>query len=172
VRRITTRSRRTGELVRGEHARQLDEGERVAPGELDEPAGAPLARLAVIRAPFGQQLGRSHDVQATDRELGHPGGREDERPTAAGREDQRDGFGGQPAGDEQQHARRRRVGPVRVVDQAQQALVGGGLGEQGEHGQRDQECIRVAGPVPADRPGGERGHGVGQRAGHLHRADR
>ena len=60
----------------------------------------------------------------------------------AGREHHADVVGRQPPRHEPQRLHRGLVEPLRVVDQANQRLVPGGLRQQAEHGQPDQEPVR------------------------------
>ena len=60
----------------------------------------------------------------------------------AGREDQCDRLGQQPSGDEGKCLHRHLVEPLRVVDDAEQRLIGSGGGHQAQHGQPDQESVR------------------------------
>ena len=60
------------------------------------------------------------------------------RPSGA---DDRDPLGEQAAGDEPQDLRRRVIEPLRVIDEAGQRLLLGGLGEQRQRGQPDQEPV-------------------------------
>src|SRR6266511_2712519 len=56
-------------------------------------------------------------------------------------QEQRDRLGVKSAGDEGERLDGRGVGPVGVVDQAQQWPLAGDLGQQGESGDRDQELV-------------------------------
>jgi hypothetical protein len=91
-------------------------------------------------------------VQAADPELRQP-----ERVEAgivvavAGREQQRDRLGRQAAGDERQHVGGRVVEPLRVVDDAQQRAAAGGLAEQAQHRERDEEPLRPAERIEPQR---------------------
>ena len=69
----------------------------------------------------------------------------------AGREHQRDRVGGQPPRHEPERLLRGLVQPLLVVDQADQRLVSGHLGEQAEHGQPDQEPVRRRARGQAER---------------------
>jgi hypothetical protein len=67
------------------------------------------------------------------------------------REDQRDRFGEQAAGDEGERVHRGLVEPLGVVDEADQGLILCDVGQQAQRGKADQETV---GCVPA--PQGER----------------
>ena len=60
----------------------------------------------------------------------------------APREDQSDRLGLQAARDERNDLRRGAIEPLLVIHQADERLLLGHLGEQAEHGQRDEEAIR------------------------------
>ena len=60
----------------------------------------------------------------------------------AHREDERDPFRQQPAGDERERLRGDPVQPLRVIDEAQQRLLLRDVGQQAEHRQPDQETVR------------------------------
>ena len=64
------------------------------------------------------------------------------------REHERDLLRQQAAGHERKHPRRRTIEPLRVVDDTQQRLLLGSLGQQAEDRQSDQERVR-------SRPGTE-----------------
>ena len=131
------------QLRRGQPARQLEQGQRVAvrigddllPDPRVQRAGQhrfqQQARVALGQAADGQ-LGQARHVLIRD-----PRG-----------EDQAHRVGGQPPGDEAQRLGRGPVQPVLVVDDADQRVFAGRLGEQAEHGQADQEPVRR-------RPGAE-----------------
>ena len=60
----------------------------------------------------------------------------------AQREHDGDAFGFDPAGGEGDRLRRRGVEPLGVIDDAHQSIVAGGLGQQTECGESDEEGIR------------------------------
>ena len=76
------------------------------------------------------------DVQLVD-------ARDRERPgrLVAGREQQHDALGLEPAGREAEDIGRRAVEPRRVVEQCQQRLLLGGIGEQRQRADADQESV-------------------------------
>ena len=78
----------------------------------------------------------------------------------AHREHQRHRFGEQSPGDEGQCLRGRPVEPLGVVDQTDQRLLIGGLGQQAEHGQPDEEA--VGGGGGAETEGGGEGVTLGR----------
>ncbi|MDA0161379.1 hypothetical protein OM076_13965 [Solirubrobacter ginsenosidimutans] len=70
-----------------------------------------------------------------------------------GCEDEPDRFVAQPACDERQDLSRGAVEPMRVVDQADQRCMLGGLAEEAQHGEADQKAIRCFAGVEAERRG-------------------
>ena len=69
----------------------------------------------------------------------------------AGREDQADRIGRQPARHEPQRLRRGAVQPLLVIHQADQRLLPGRLRQQAEHGQAHQEPVRRRSRAEAER---------------------
>jgi hypothetical protein len=130
-----------GQAHRRPVVRQFPQRERVA-------AGLGQDRLPHIgvewpRCHRGQQRPRLGLGQAGEPQLGQPGEVTD---GVAGRfpesEDDHHGLGDQPPGHEREDPRRRLVEPLRVVDDTDQRLAVGGLGQQGEHRQPDEERLR------------------------------
>jgi hypothetical protein len=70
------------------------------------------------------------------------------RPRRSGHE--RDRLGEQPPGDEAEHLGRGPVEPLHVVDHAEQRALGRDVGQQAEHGQRDQEAFGRAAVAGAE----------------------
>ena len=87
-----------------------------------------------------QQRARVAVAEPADRQLGEPG--EDvvaaARPRGA---HERDPLGEEAAGDEPEDLRRGVVEPLRVVDDADERLLLGDLGEQRQRGEPDQEPV-------------------------------
>ncbi len=93
--------------------------------------------------PGEEQLGGGRRREAGEREFGQP--RCGERAFAVpGGEEQHDALRLQSAGGEQQCLGGRAVQPLRIVDQAQQRLLGGQFGEQPEDGQAGQQPVAGA----------------------------
>ena len=95
-----------------------------------------------------QQRARVAVAEPVDPELGQPA--EDVVAHArARREHERDPLGEEPARDETEDLRRRVVEPLRVVDDADERLLLGDLGEQRQRGEPHQEAVgRRAGARP------------------------
>jgi len=132
---------------RGQPARQLQQGERIAPGLRHDPsADAPIES----RVRDGVQQGVGVGIaQPGDLELRQP---EQLRTPLAGAEENGDRLGQQPPGDEAQHLSRGLVQPLRVVDHAEQRAFLRHVRQQTEQGQADQETIRRgSGPHPEHR---------------------
>ena len=115
-----------------EHAGKFKQGERV-PGRLGQHPVAAADGQAVA-----EELGRGLSGQALKGQLGQPGGGEG---TGPGAQQQHDRLGVQPPGGEQQGVGAGPVQPLRVVDHAQQRLVGGELGQQRQDREPDQEAV-------------------------------
>jgi hypothetical protein len=104
-----------------------------------------------------QQRRRRVGCQAGQGQLGQAGGADLPARAVPDGEEQRHRLGGQPPGDEAERSQRRRVRPVRVVDQAQQRALPGAVGQQREGGQRHQEPVgRLPGLGPKRDPQGAR----------------
>ena len=87
-----------------------------------------------------QRLGRSR-VEPAHVKLREPGGLEASDLALAGGEEHRDAFRIEAPGDKDKCVRRRVVEPLRIVDEAQERLAFGGLGEQAERRERDEEGV-------------------------------
>ncbi|MCZ7424197.1 hypothetical protein O7607_00490 [Micromonospora sp. WMMA1949] len=74
-------------------------------------------------------------------------------------------FGPHPSGHEGQDLRRSLIQPLRVVDETQQRLFFGDLGQQVEDGQPDQEPVRCGASVESERHPKGGPLRLGQRAG-------
>ena len=131
-----------GEIGDVPRARQLEQGERVAVTLRDDLVADGGVQGA---GHVGQQQRAGIAVaEAADRQLGQPGENVVADPRPRGAHD-RDPLGEQAAGDEPQDLRRGVVEPLRVVDDADQRLLLGDLGEQRQRGQPDQEPVRAPG---------------------------
>ena len=147
-----------GQLRRVAAARQLEQRQRVA-GRLGDDAvpDAVVQRAGDHRL---EQRSRVVVVEAFDHEL---------RQTAQdvvlaglpGPEDQRDGFGEQPACDKCEYLCRGPVEPLRIVHHADHRPIVGGFAQETQHGQADQEAIRCLAGLQAEC----RGQGVALRRG-------
>ena len=127
-----------GQLGRCQRSRQLQEGERVALGLGQDAVTDPGIEGAGHRRL--QQRGRIVDSQPAHPELGEPG-QLGLLVGLADREDQAHRFGGEPAGHELQRLGRGLVQPLRVVHDADQGLLLGHLGQEGQHRQAQQEAV-------------------------------
>ena len=121
-------------------AGQFEQRQRVAAGLRDNPVADPLIDPAGNHR--GQQGPGVSVGQALEDQLGQARDRHRARVTDA--DDHRDRFGFQPAGHEGQDLGRGLVQPLRVIDQAQQRLVRGHLGQQGQNRQTHEEAVRCA----------------------------
>ena len=138
------------QLRRVAAARQLEQRQRVA-GRLGDDA-VPDAIVQRARDHRLEQRSRVVVTETLDHEL---------RQTAQhivlaglpGPEDQRDRLGEQPACDECEYLRRGPVKPLRIVHQADQRLLLGGIAQETQHGQADQETIRCLAGLQAERRG-------------------
>ena len=88
-----------------------------------------------------QQLAGIGVPKPVQLQLGEPGELVGPGRIARG-ERQDDRFGLQPAADESEHLRRDPVEPLRVVDQAEEGTILGGVGQQAERREADEEPIR------------------------------
>ena len=119
------RDRRRDRGRRGRMGRQLDDGERIAPGLRDDAVGDVAGQ-----APHGGgETSGVGGTQPREREALHPG-RGERGVTVPGGEDGRDRVGVQAADGEEQGVDRRLVEPLGIVEQAQERPVAGDLGEQ------------------------------------------
>ena len=101
-------------------------------------------------------------AESLDGQLGEPG--EDVVATArARRAHDRDPLGEQAAGDETENLRGGVVEPLRVVDDADERLLLGDLGEQRQRGQPDEEAVRRGALRSVRTP--SRAHRAAGRAG-------
>jgi hypothetical protein len=137
-----------GQLGRCPPAGQLQQRQRVAARLGDELVEHCRVERAVERRP--QQRTGIRVVQAGDdqfRELA-------ERlvgPDRPGREHQCDRLGQQPPGHEGERVRGGLVEPLGVIDEADQGLLLGDVGQQAQDGQTDQEAVRRVAVLQAER---------------------
>ena len=141
-----------GEVGAGHAAGQFQQGQRVALGLRDDAA----AHLVVERAGQGRVgaarargRGRSPVTSSTGSPARWALG-------FAGAEDQSDRVGCEATGGEPERLRRSLVEPLLVVDDADQRAVTGGLGEQREQGQADEEPVEAGGRAGLDASGAQR----------------
>jgi len=129
-----------GELAGGQRPGQLQQGQRVAAGPLDQQVDR---RGRQVHPVPGQQGRRRLEVQPLQAQLGQAGGGELAGVAVAGREQAHHPLGLQPPGGEPQRLRRRPVQPLGLVDQAQHRPLLGRLRQHAEHRHRDQEAVLV-----------------------------
>jgi len=118
----------------------LQQRQRIAASLGDEPVADLLVEVTP-RGHGGQQRPGVVVGESVDGQRGQGG----EHPLVGrlpDREQEQDGLGVKPSADEPQDLGRRYVEPLGVVDQAHQRPLAGGLGQQAQHGQPDQEPIR------------------------------
>lgn len=149
-----------GRIQRDQRARQLKQGQRVAPGLRDDAVThAPVQRTGDDRGeePAGVVLG-----QPRHRQLGRAG-----EQLTGGRlthgDDEHDRFRQQPARDELQRLRRHVVQPLRVVDDDHQRLVPAGVREQAQRRQAHEEPVGRGAAAQPER----RAQGVALRLGKV-----
>ena len=136
------------ELRRRQPARQLDQRERVAARLAEDPGPHPL-----VERPRDRRVQQQPGVvggQPLDHELRQPF----EHVLVAGlaqREHQSHPLGQQPARHERERLRGHPVEPLRVVDDAHERLLLGGVGQQAQDRQPDQEAIRRRSGAQAER---------------------
>ncbi len=146
--------RAPGQLVGGEQLRQLLQRQGVATGARDQLPPDLGCRLGPAR--LGQHLQGRLEVEPVEVEGRQVRG--DHRPAGAGAGDgdgtrgdhEGDGFGQEAARQERQRVGRLLVEPVGVVDHAQQRSLLGHLGQEAQHGQRDQEPVGPDGVAQAE----------------------
>ena len=136
------------ELRRRQSARQLEQRERVAAGLVEDPSLHSLVERAGDRRV--QQDASVVGGQSLDHELRQPL----EHVLAVGvahREHQPDPLRQEPARHERERLRRDPVEPLRVVDDAHERLLLGGVGQQAQDRQPDEEAIRRRSVAQAER---------------------
>jgi hypothetical protein len=150
-----------GQLVGLQRPWQLQQGQRVAAGPLDQPVDL---RRGQLGAGPDEQGRRGLRVEPAQAQLGQAGGRELARVAVAGGEQQHHPLGLKTAGGEPQHLGRRAVQPLGLVDQAEHRPVLGRLGQQAEHGHRHEKPVpAVRGTGLAAPAGGGEAEGAGER---------
>jgi hypothetical protein len=125
------------QLGRGQRGRQLDQGERVPAGLLDQPGPHLISRP---HRALGEERTCRVRVQTGQGEF-RQAGRGKPFRTVARYKDQQNALGLEPSRDEQQRVHRRGVAPLSIVHRADQPALRGDIREQGEHGHRDQEAV-------------------------------
>ncbi len=146
------------ELAGREQLRHLDQRERVAPGHRDQPLGD--VRRHAASHPLLQHRTRRRAVEPSEAPFGDAGALEAARLALARGDQQRDRLGHEPPGDEAERLRRGPVEPLGVVHHHQQRPLVGGVGQQAESPERDQEAVVNAvgrQPERAAQRGGLRG---------------
>jgi hypothetical protein len=136
-------------LRAAQRRRQLDQGERVSFAGLEQPG--PDRRSERLGRRVVEQLARRRVRQAAEGQLLQARGVEAGAVRAAGGEDERDAIGVEPAGDERERLGGRRVQPIGVVDEAQHRSAFGGLRQQAQHGDADDEAVLARGGAEAER---------------------
>ena len=127
-----------GQFGRAQALVELEQGERIAAGLLDDPGGHAL--VEPTRDDRGQQRPRVIVSQPPDFKLRQPG---EFGVWLAYREHQRDRLGQQAAPDETEDLSGGPVEPLRVVHHAQQRPFLRRLRHQAERGEGDHEPVRV-----------------------------
>jgi hypothetical protein len=129
----------TGELRGCEGHRDLEQRQRnTLRGLANHPAGLGSDRRA--EPLYQEELGLVGG-ESGDESLGKAGAGERAHIPLAGSEQHDDAFCLEASGNERERVRRGLVEPVRIVDQAQERPVGGDLGQEAEHGERDGESV-------------------------------
>ena len=131
------------ELGVAQRRRQLEQGQGVPVGPLDQPP-ARLGRERDGRVAVEQRLGRV-GIEPCEPDLVEAGGLEAAGLPVAGGEHHRDPLGFEAAPSEDERLGRGVVEPVRVVDEADEGTVLRLLRQEAQHRERDQEPL-VAGP--------------------------
>ena len=147
----------TRELGRRQPARQLQQRERIPARLGDDPLEDPLVEPS--RQAGLQQRPRIAMAQGPDVQLRQPAER---GARLARREHDRDPLRQQAPGNERERACRRTIEPVRVVDEAQERPLLGGLRQQAEHREPHEERIRRLAGAQPERDGERFALGCGQ----------
>ncbi|MFJ1547742.1 hypothetical protein [Streptomyces sp. NPDC088246] len=122
----------------GEGPRQLDQGQRVAGGLLEDLGAGPAAgrvRLGV------QQQTRRRPAQRAHSHLGEVPVEAGRHALLAGGEQHHHRFALQAPGEEAQHVHRAEVEPLDVVHEQEQWLVRGGVADEGEHADAQRHLV-------------------------------
>jgi hypothetical protein len=139
--RHRVRQRRVAaQLAGSELLADLDQGQRVAVRLGHDLPGHGRVQLRTGRG--RQQLDRVPFIQPGHDQTGQPAEQAGCGGGLADREDHGDGVRVQPAGHECERVSRFTIQPLSVVDQAEQRLPGGLVGQQAQGGQADQEPVR------------------------------
>jgi hypothetical protein len=128
-----------GQLRRLQAPGQLEQGERVSVGLGDDPVAHPSVEPA--RDDRGEQLAGVPGGQALDAELGEALELR-RRAGLTDRDENGDGLRVQPARSDCQHLGRRLVEPLGVLDDAQERLLFGDVGQEAENGEAHEKAIR------------------------------
>ena len=119
--------------------RQLDQGQRVPPGLPHQPVPDVVGDRHT--GAVGEQRRRGVRGNAAHHQLGQVAALETADVTVAGREQQRNPFRSEPAGNEKQCGGGCLVQPVGIVHDAEHRRLLGGLRQQAQRGQEDQEPV-------------------------------
>ncbi|MCV2488378.1 hypothetical protein OF117_03305 [Geodermatophilus sp. YIM 151500] len=152
----------TGDLLGRQQPGELADGERVAGGDLDEPVDDRVGRRGA--ADVLDQGGHGPARQAA--ELDPPDLRDVQPVGCAAADGEQDGdpLRRQPSRGEDQGVRGRRIGPLGVVHEADQASVAGRLAQQRQHSGGDEEPVAPSGVGEPNR-GARRGRLRGRERG-------
>ncbi len=138
-----------------ERVGQLGEGQGIAARSRDERVAHAAGH--VDAGPVGEKAAGRLRVDAADDEIRQVAALESPDVAVPGPEQQRDALVLDPPGHEEERRGRGVVEPVRVVDDREDRLLLGGLGQHAEGGEEDQEPVGIAaGRLAERRPQGVR----------------
>jgi hypothetical protein len=141
-RQLLRQRRPAGQLVTGQHLGQLAERQRIAPGGGDELI--PHRGIHVPRPVAAEQLTSRLAAQPAQSEAWQLADIETGRAAVARGEQQRDPFGLQSAGNEQQRVGRGLIEPVGIVGDHEDRTPLGGVGEQAEGPEEGEKPVARA----------------------------
>lgn len=127
-----------GAAVPGERAAQLDQGQRVARGQLEDLGARPALRREGLGV---QQPDGRRAFQRADDQMGEVAVEACRNRLLPRGEQQHGPLGVEAAREEGQEVERAEVQPLGVVHEQQQRLPGGGIGEQGQRAQAQRQWI-------------------------------
>ncbi len=146
-RQLARKTEAARQARRGQFPRQLEQRERVAAGlGKDPPSHALIKRRADDR---GEQLTCVPVRQAPEMQIRQPRQPVELERSAHG-EHEPDRVSSQPPRDERKHQCRGPIQPLGVIDETQKWQLLGGLGEQAEHRETDQETIGLGARAQAE----------------------
>jgi hypothetical protein len=138
-----------GELRRAQDQGELEKGERITAGSLDEPLASLRGERDVAAAI--DQCARRVRMETADGELGQRGRIEASNLALAAGKEQGDTFGSKPPSDECECFGGGVVEPVGVIDEAQNGAALGHLRKQAQDGERDEEELVASALLQAQR---------------------